>query len=464
MKKLKYLIPSIFAGIGLISILLTSSSATTYIPMVINNCVAPLSWLYEKTVPEPDYENFPCGYTVSFDGSATNAAFHEISYQYFLWLMEPVCDQCSSELRFETLYNDAAINPDETNPKEHILGGVVQAGSESILVDNHDRAVYTSMMINDIYRDFVIENKLYTTNGLEGISDTVNFPSGAMSIKASWKIIGQNEKPPQGAYTRTSKLYKLVNKDGIVTTSDNTNNETITEKVALVGFHIAVVVEGHPEFIWATFELNGNAPNYFRDIPNASSGSQDTLALSNDYSYSFYKKGTIVNDCNKGNRDIIRVDESSQKIEFNNNSRKDPSTNVFLARQFGQGVNSNQNNINILNKKVHSELSHCSIARNYTEIGATWFNQKDALKPNWSVTVDEAIVTGSLMLSNSTIETFTQDINDQNSCFDCHNTRQVNNANGSILKGKNVLTSHILLKNYIELTNGSQLSKPVQRK
>ena len=125
-----------------------------------------------------------------------------------------------------------------------------------------------------------------------------------------------------------------------------------------------------------------------------------------------------------------------------------------MARQYAQGGGNsiNQENIKHLNANVIGQLSSTgSIWKNYFEVGAVWFNtEMGSLKPNWNPNVDSTMLTGSLTLSNSTIETFTQKVRSQNECFSCHNTNPVTNVplNMSVLPGKNANTSHILLKNY----------------
>jgi len=100
---------------------------------------------------------------------------------------------------------------------------------------------------------------------------------------------------------------------------------------------------------------------------------------------------------------------------------------------------------------------------NYSEVGAVWFNTANALIPNWALTVDPSIETGSKTLSNSTIETFTQDPNQPNSCFSCHNTMRYNATEGPSIDGKNVLTSHILLKNYVNQVLNEAVKVQVDR-
>lgn len=426
------------------------------------DCPTPLVWLDNAKVPEPNYKTFPCGYTVDSDGGATNLAFHEISWQYFLWLTETVDVKAKKMLRFESMFNDASINMKAINPKSksHILAGIQQAGSNSVLVDENGRAVYTSMIINTTYRDFVRKNKLYTPDGLRDFSDTTNFPKGSMSMKASWKIVPKGEKPPKGAYTREATLYKVVNIDGNLTTSDNykdpAKRETIKEQVALVGFHIAVVVNEHPEFIWATFEHNENAPSLL--LKNSTEPVSDEYVSDKDFT--FYKAKTPASMCNISNLGTLEIDEN-QKIT--GAYGVDAATQVYRRYQYGGGTDSNQINISNLNDLVHSKLPENSLWNNYHEVGAVWFNVADGLKPNWSLTLADSIETGSKTLSNSTIETFTQDPNQQNSCFSCHNTTSYNPTEGVGIEGKNVLTSHILLKNYYNTLHQGEVRQTVQR-
>ncbi len=442
---------SLTVGI-LFSVLITSckdSSVDSYGSAIDKDCPKPLAWLKENPIPAPDYAKFPCGYTLEINGGASNKAFHEISWQYFLWLTEKVTVNSETMLRFESMYNDESINiEDPTDPKgfEHILGGIQQAGSNSVLVDENHRAVYTTMMIDSIYRNFVVKNNLNNPDSLRAFAATTNFPVGAMSMKAAWKIVPKGQEAPKGAYTRRSKLYTVVKINGNLTTSDTYKNpalrETIEETVALVGFHIAVVVKGHPEFIWATFEHNDNTTN--ASVKNEKQNPNYTFL-------SF----------NVSNNGALSVDSDSQQISQAYGIN--PTTQVLRIHQFGGGTVRNQKNIAALNKKVYKSIDSTSMWQNYHEVGAVWFNQTDALIPDWALTTNDTIETGSKTLSNSVIETFTQDSFNQNSCFSCHNTTQYNSSMGIPIEGKNVLTSHILLKNYANSESTDATNKMVDR-
>ncbi len=90
------------------------------------------------------------------------------------------------------------------------------------------------------------------------------------------------------------------------------------------------------------------------------------------------------------------------------------------------------------------------------------FVHKNVLRPNWNpnsgITLikkkripGKELITGSTKLSNSVIETFTQAIDSENECFSCHNTMSLTAvpSDKAVIPGKNVLTSHILLQNYL---------------
>lgn len=373
----------------------------------------------------------------------TNIEFHEISWQYFHWLTE---DIGGGTLRFETFNTDASLMPNAAEKQgsklvlgrmrktgKNSIGGVNQADSEGILVDKSGRAVYTSILFNDTYKDFIINNKLNTIEGLENVVDTLDFPIGSISLKVAWKLVAEGEDVSKFYTTKADIQLLSTNAQGEVYIPKDAKVEKDVD-VAMVGFHIAFVINGHPEFVWATFEHDENAPD-------AQVNQQMNQAVSNK-DFTFYKAGTVMADCNVNNRPILSLDEATQKL--------DPVTQVARQYRLGGGTSQNQNNIDTVNVVMHSKLPTNSIWKNYAEVGAIWFNQPDALVPDWSPTIDSTIQTGSVELSNASIETFTQGIISENNCFKCHNTLSLTNvpATANIIPGKNVLTSHVIITEY----------------
>ena len=400
----------------------SSSDDSSDLHGVDGNCAAPPDWFKGK-IPTPKPEDFPQGDDV------TNCDFHLLSWQYFLWLTEEV----DGKARFESLYTDRAIHPDSKDDKNHVLDIVEQALSKGVLVDQNGRAVYSNIMINSVYRDWVLNNKLYDPAEFRKFPADNDFPVGSLSLKACWKIVAEGDDTSK-LYTTKMSVQKLTMVDGVPRIPENPEVEKDVE-VALVALHIAIVPKGHPEFVWATFEYDNNAPNFATE--------QKMNEPVSDKSWLFYKQGTTALNCNANNASTLAfADEKLQTLT--------PITQV--ARQYinGGGSKTNQENIEHLNQNIKSQLEG-SVWANYFEVGAVWFNtSKGTLKPNWSPNVDDSMVTGSLKLSNSTIETFTQKVGSMNQCFSCHNTMSVTSLPEGIetLAGKNANTSHVLLKNY----------------
>ncbi|UII21351.1 hypothetical protein [Fulvivirga ligni] len=384
------------------------------------SCVAPDEW-FSGPVPEPDPTIFP--------EDPSNCDFHIISWQYFLWLTEKV----NGKLRFETMFTDKSITPETKNDTNQELDIVEQALSKGILIDLNGRAVYSNIIINDIYRDWIIDNHLYNADSLANFDPKADFPVGSLSIKTSWKIVQPGEDT-SNLYTTKKKIQLLTMVGGEPRIPDNP--KTDSAEVALIGLHIAVVVKGHPEFVWATFEFDDNAPNF---QPHQAMDSPVS-----DKDWLLYTAKTVAQKTNANNAQILKFkDESKQLLT--------PVTQV--ARQYvnGGGDSTNQNNIEHLNTNIKDQLANTtnSLWSNYFEVGAIWFNTtKGTLAPDWSPNVDSVMVTGSLRLSNSTIETFTQKVISQNECFSCHNTMTFFADDKQPLPGKNLSTSHILLKRY----------------
>lgn len=390
-----------------------------------SDCLAPSDW-FTGAVPTPDPNSIP--------DDPTKCDFHQLSWQYFLWLTEEV----DGQLRFETMFTNKAITPEYQDDTYHVLDIVEQALSKGMLVDQSGRAVYSSIIINDVFQKFVLDNKLYDRETMAAFDPNTSFPVGSITLKTSWKIVQPGEDT-SNMYTQKSDIELLTMVDG--QPRIDKDNPTIEKdvEVALIGLHIAFVTNNHPEFIWATFEFDNNAPDFPENAGINTPVSPDNWLL--------YAANTTAGSVNTDNAGILEfVDQDAQTLK--------PITQV--ARQFknGGGDSTNQGNIEQLNQSVKDQLNASSVWRNYFEVGAIWFNNTDLLKPDWNPNVDDSILTGSLQLSNSTIETFTQKIVSENECFSCHNTMGVADLppNVPLLQGKNINLSHVLLKNYAEGT------------
>lgn len=417
-----------------------------------SGCPAPSSWFPHDQTPEPDNNG-------TF---TTNCDFHQWSWQMFLWLTQEV----DGVLRFETFKSPNPPGATEFASRQSTLllmprvtkdddpttlEEINQAGSQGMLIDQNGRAVYFAMYVNDTYTSFVQSNNLNNPDSLFVAPDTLDFPVGAMELKAAWKVIGPGDDST-GIYTRPAKIAKLVQKGNQVVV-DPKQTEDVT--VALVGLHIAGVVNGHPEFIWATFEHNRNAPTltdaqlqHYLD-PNDTAINNQPVS---DKSWTFYKAGTTFIQSNQNNAGFVKITNASAQTMT-------PITNAFLQYAQGGGKPENRANIVALNESVNAQLKD-PIFSNYYLGGAIWLNGADKLVPNSTL---QDLMTGSTALSNVTMETFTQKVLDQRNCFSCHNTLQRFPSNLSQtqagvkpLPGKNVNVSHILVNHYFQAAQSAK--------
>ena len=315
------------------------------------------------------------------------------------------------------------------------------------MVDLQGRPIYYSIHSNSTFGNFIKQNGLTNPAKLRAFDPNASFPTGSLTLKAAWKVVAAGEDV-SAFYTRSAQVALLTTKNGKIALS----GRTVRARVALVGFHIAGAVNGHPEMIWATFEHVRNAP----DLPKAVNDMAPNDVVS-DKDWTFYKASTPFKDCNinSAGSGALKLDNAKQMLS--------PVTQVCRIIPFGGGRQSNIDNIKSMNASVHSQLK--DVFNNYFEVGAIWFSSPNALKPNCTfqpgalecpAQPGTPLLTGSTELSNTAVETFTQAQSAQNNCFACHNTVQVfaPNTTAPTLPGLNVDISHVLINTYF--TNASK--------
>ncbi|MGD8588762.1 MAG: hypothetical protein PVG22_07995 [Chromatiales bacterium] len=411
----------------LLSALFISPALVGYTPSAFaaTDCSAPSSWFPQDQTPRPNDGTFP----QPIAPTLSNCVFHQWSWQMFMWLTQ-AWEGRPRFLGFQTPQSLLGMTQRGVMPRmgksndAETFDEYLQAGPDGILVDQQGNAVYYSQYVDNTFADFVTSAHLTVPNVLRNINPNTEFPidgsNGSLELKASWKIVEEGEDTSD-MFTMKTSVMKMVNCKNIITiASENCPTEdgvlTRDVTVALVGFHIGGIVKGHPEMIWATFEHKRNAPN----VP--ANATPDTVISVQDHI--FYKGGTQYRDCNLNTAPagVMTLDESTQKLS--------PPTQVCRQYEHGNDTTTSdssikQNDLNIinLNTSVHKQMADDNIWKNYYEVGAIWFLNGSNLKPGLNLSTDK-LLTGSLKLSNSTIETFTQTQSTENNCFRCHNTMQ----------------------------------------
>lgn len=388
-----------------------------------------------------------------FFNDATNCNFYKWSWQMFLWLTtntgtdgdlvlntNPFFDY---DLSSGALVTDASLSL----RKEKVDSTEEASGNAYIFGDNE--LVYFGVHTNQTYAFFSelnIANKLKpaATEFPTDISDIIpvlvgayenydvalqNVQTLAMELKTSWVRAS--------AVTDSSKYITITASIPTYDKVTNPNSWTVSGEesveLALVGIHIVGSVKGHPEMVWASFEHVDNAPNdsfEYTGTDNAphtysnfDSGSgkptKDWLFMGSDIaksSISLVSGGGFAGGSIKANNTVSNGVISSADAN--------PITGQSVYRQFPwgtkPGVNStppaesneaNNTDIISINQSVMGQLAEGDLRANYFLIGATWTN---GVVPEASQT--PAIVKGSQVLANSTMETFIQGQN----CFACH--------------------------------------------
>jgi len=298
-----------------------------------------------------------------------------------------------------------------------------------------------------VFVKFIRENGYTDPDRLRGAPATQPFPKGSLEIKSSWKVVAPGEDTTR-FFTVKTALPLLAFKNGQLVAEPSEAREAT---VALLGLHVVGVVEGHPEFIWATFEHNDNAPDLPPDfVPDA------RVPIDTQRSWTLYPKGAKAEDCNK------RPGQSPiPPLNFTNEEKQIFEPKVCVFREFPFGGDDEPEIIRGLNASVHQRLPPSSaVWKNYGLVGAIWLNTPDRdFKENTDFTAADAgdpgkkVLGGDKKLSNTTMETFGQST--QN-CFSCHNTMMQHMGAEAILPPKRLNVSHILTKVYTHVAQSGK--------
>ena len=425
-------------------------------------CTAPTEW-FPKT-PAP---------TNSKPNKNSECDFYKWAWQTFLYITQTE-SQGNGRLRFlnfdtnsqlfanasPLFSNSKVLDAKKKNElilaprleKESLVGdldAVLQAGSNGVLIDQNGRAIYYGQHINSVFVNFVKDNGYTDMTKLKNAPADQVFPKGSLELKSSWKIVALGEDASK-FFTTKALVSKLITKNGkIVIDPQNTREET----VALIGLHVVGVVEGHPEFIWATFEHNDNAP----PLPEVVTDPESTLPVDTTRNWTLYAKGTRASDCNR-----VPGKPPQSPLAFVNEANQMLQPRVSVFRQFSFA---GDDQIKDLNESVHNQLpNNMSVWKNYTFMGAVWLNtperdfklginiqeaDRNQIKndPSIGEDPDKRILGGEREMSNTTMETFTQSTQ---SCFSCHtpNAKPVPHSEEEF-PAKLIGISHVLVNAYI---------------
>ena len=343
-------------------------------------------------------------------------------------------------------------NKDES--KHFRMNDLLQAGSQQVLVDPRGNVVWYAIHLNDTYKSFVDDYGLTDRKTLDHVPVDLAFRTGSIEMKSAWQIV---TGPTPKNYITTRALipvFKTTPGGDIVKDGDRTRVVT----VALLGIHVVGTIEGHPEFIWSTFEhVSHKTKDWTRDVaPDAKANAEPArpvLVERKSAAYSLYPSDAAhrlaepVAGANKGSGIYdLKLDATTQTFT--------PRSPVY--RQFPGSKSDDSNtddaivSLNADMQKLFESERSADVRSNYQLVGAIWFNTPEAdFKPGVNF-MDAAakprkqpLFGGEDRLSSTTMESFTQSAESFPNCFSCHNTESVSGVGASRLN-----VSHALSKFY----------------
>ncbi|HVT12392.1 MAG TPA: hypothetical protein VHE55_09005 [Fimbriimonadaceae bacterium] len=312
-------------------------------------------------------------------------------------------------------------------PVGTLLDVEVNQADNGVLMSQAGSLVYYASFVNDVYAYFLTGTKdggipatpansvvvggvtiFRFPTDIVGLTEVTNFATAngftivdpkalAVELKTSWVDASTVSNP--------SNYVIVPAKVPVYDMSNPLQWKPIGAKVmklALVGMHVVGSTKGHPEMLWATFEHFDNTPNApYMYIDNLGATVPGPVSPG-PWMFSSLPGGPF-------NQKHMSYDALTGNINALPGFTVSPSDTQRI-HPFGMLPTNAASNSDIISvdDSVLTQLLPGDIRANYYMIGTTW--TAGGLPPNGTNEV------GTNILSNSTLETYQQNIN----CFACH--------------------------------------------
>ncbi len=376
--------------------------AVPALPAAPAACNADASWLTSTTPPTEIGGGVPIA-------DETNCQFQQFAWQWFLSLVQP-SPTAQGELVFETLpvYQPKQKNQCSTKARTgRAEGAKALFLRTSKVADDSVEAVLpvellqaTSQVLYDQTGTIVLYNVHYSPNECEATS--AGFLPNTTEIKTSWRVL---KAPDPSYYTMTADIGGLG-----------------PQTLGLVGFHLVINTKNHPEFVWATFEHESNAPRCTSPQAAPASG----WAFTSAEAAACLVTGTV-ESCSQFSFNSTFEVKSGTRVPPtgapNNVCGVYPDGTDTGSATGGNNNDTNRFNIDTLNTQLVGPSgllaqlpadNPMSVWQNYYLGGSLWTNGGVAS----TEATPGSVQRGSLELANLTMETFFQSPN--RNCFTCH--------------------------------------------
>jgi hypothetical protein len=350
------------------------------------------------------------------------------------------------------------------------LNDIQQATVKAVLVDQGRNPILYGIHLNQSFRQFITDYRLDTLDGVKAAPPNLEVRPGSVELKSAWMIV-EDPNLTKHYFTADAKIPVFKQDDNQKIVPDGSKTRRV--KVALIALHVVGVIEGHPEFIWATFEhVQKKGTDRPRDNAPAATSNPDMppieLAFAAD-KYALYSrpaagKAPPVAEANKPVLPPdLKLDAKTQKFSpitpiyrmYPSSNATDKSKPQPVTPPEDPAVADLNANVSALFTTVHLEAD---LRSNYQLTGAVWLNTPRGLpaknigpdfiegsKFNDDTARDPSRLAGENRMSGTALESFTQNELDQANgfpnCFSCHDTQRVGN-----LKASRLNVSHLFSK------------------
>jgi hypothetical protein len=287
------------------------------------------------------------------------------------------------------------MNPDQAAP----------FNSPNWLGAQNKTNVWYEVMLNRDYYNFVVQNGYYNAKTQHDAAKNgipLNFPPGvyngavgAIELKAAWMEADNIQSPKWNRYKLST-----------ATVLDPITGKLRTTTVALVGLHILHKTKNQPTWVWATFEHVDNVPDSESETPPP-------------YGYNFYNSNCTSQQVNlKGGGTVTVPCAANTSPPYYLSQAEPVPIQVTRVNKIDQNdavpINDTiQNNI----RKFYPE----SVFQYYQLVDVIWSQllQSDPTTPIQAPRNlnNSSMVSGDIIVANSTLETYVQSTN---TCTSCH--------------------------------------------
>ncbi|MBX2849135.1 MAG: mannan-binding lectin [Acidiferrobacterales bacterium] len=351
--------------------------------------------------------------------------FYQFAQDWFLYLISP--SQKAGLLNWEDPSQypllEAQGNSCDDNPSERSLfvrtAKANDAKQVPVWPERIDQAGENVHAIYDQNGNIVFYEVRFSINLCDyaSIQKNLNFPGKTVELKLAWRILDDSES--------------LATKESYYQTNAEINGTDYL--LGLVGWHIVVSADNHPEMVWITLDHHSNAINC------------SDISASDSQTYAFTSSA-----CAKDESNCQNLNQSLKSTAIKLPSVTKPND---ICKAFPYGTLENQgietdDGLNIaLIKKLNNAMPQAfqmdglpaglDVWGNYSFKGALWVS--DIQTPSTTASNQR----GSLELANAVMETTFQGTAGQKgsstNCFGCHQY----NGNDKSNTGYQAFLSHI---------------------